>query len=80
LGASNLPCAGAMKHVKAFEQLGWVVARTHGSHIIMSKTGNPHPASIPSHTGKDVKRHLLAALLKKVGITEADYLTAFKGK
>lgn len=35
--------------IKAFEKLGWEVARQRGSHIILTKTGHIATLSIPNH-------------------------------
>ncbi len=37
--------------VKAFEKLGWVVARQQGSHIILTKKGHIATLSVPNHPG-----------------------------
>jgi predicted RNA binding protein YcfA (HicA-like mRNA interferase family) len=35
--------------VKAFERLGWEIARQRGSHIILTKTGHIATLSVPNH-------------------------------
>lgn len=83
MGQKNLPLAGGERHAKAFERLGWTqVRKTKGKnpHIIMEKPGHRSTLSIPVHKGRDVKRDLLAGLLKDVGVSEDEYLRAFKKK
>jgi predicted RNA binding protein YcfA (HicA-like mRNA interferase family) len=36
--------------VRAFENLGWEVARQRGSHIILTKEGEPATLSVPNHS------------------------------
>lgn len=77
MGHANLPLAGAEKHARTFERLGWTRRQGKGSHIVMSKRGVFATLSIPNHKGQDVKRALLAKLLQAAGISEDDYLAAF---
>lgn len=76
MGHANLPVAGAEKHARAFERLGWSRRQGKG-HIIMTKSGVRATLAIPNHKGKDVKRALLAKLLQAGGISEDDYNEAF---
>lgn len=83
MGLSNRPSAGGDRHARAFERLGWSRDRqTKGKnpHIIMVKAGHRATLSIPVHKGRDVSRALIAGLLRSAGISEADYVKAFKGK
>jgi predicted RNA binding protein YcfA (HicA-like mRNA interferase family) len=75
---SDLPCGGAERHVRALQRLGWQVARKTGSHVVLTKAGNPATLSIPDHRGRDVSRKLLARVLKHAGITEGEYLDAYR--
>jgi predicted RNA binding protein YcfA (HicA-like mRNA interferase family) len=59
--------------VRAFEKLGWEVARRRrGSHIIMTKPGHIATLSIPDHP--HVARGTLRSLLAKAGITMEEFL------
>lgn len=83
MGLSNLPLAGGEDHEKAFTRLGWTRDRAtkgRNPHIILVKPGAPATLSIPNHKGKDVKRVLIAKLIKAAGVTEAEYLAAFKNR
>jgi predicted RNA binding protein YcfA (HicA-like mRNA interferase family) len=75
---SDLPCGGATRHVRALKRLGWQVARTTGSHIILTKVGHRATLSIPNHPGKDLSRRLLARQLKVAGISDHEYLDVYK--
>lgn len=80
MGLKDLPCAGGEAHAKTFERLGWSRSTTRGRnpHIILTKPGCRHTLSLPNHHGKDVKRALLAGLLKLAEVSEAEYLKAFR--
>ncbi len=45
--------------VKAFERAGWTNEGQRGSHVKLTKEGNPNILSIPVHKGKPAKRGLL---------------------
>ncbi len=81
MGLRDLPQAGGEAHAKAFERLGWQrrhETRGHNPHIILVKPGMRSTLSIPNHKGRDVKRVLIAKLIKQAQITEAEYMAAFK--
>ena len=63
--------------VKAFERLGWYVERQTGSHVILSKEGNPNILSIPIHKGRPIKQGLIKALIKISGLTEREFLQLY---
>ena len=44
-----LPVLRPRDVVKAFEKLGWEVARQRGSHIILTKKGHIATLSVPNH-------------------------------
>ena len=58
--------------VKAFEQLGWEVARQKGSHIILTREGHIATLSIPKH--KEVARGTLRGLLNRAGLSVEEFL------
>lgn len=60
--------------VKAFESIGWEVARQRGSHIILTKTGHIATLSIPNHP--TVARGTLRSLISKAGLTVEEFLEA----
>jgi hypothetical protein len=82
MGLKNLPVAGGREHAKAFARLGWREAcDTTGKnpHIIMIKEGERATLSIPRHK-KDIARALIQDLLHEAGISEKDYVAAFRKK
>jgi predicted RNA binding protein YcfA (HicA-like mRNA interferase family) len=64
--------------VKAFERAGWTNEGQRGSHVKMTKEGNPNILSIPVHKGKPLKHGLIADQLKKAGLTLDDFLKYYK--
>ena len=53
--------------VKLLQDSGWVVDRIAGSHYIMVKQGFK-PIVIPVHSGNDLPKGLLHAILKQAGL------------
>jgi predicted RNA binding protein YcfA (HicA-like mRNA interferase family) len=47
---------------------GWFVVRQKGSHVIMQHAAKPEQLTIPNHSGKEVKKGLLTAILKQANI------------
>ena len=64
--------------VKAFERAGWVNEGQRGSHVKLTKDGNPNTLSIPVHKGKPVKRGLLLDQIKKAGLTVEEFLKYYR--
>ena len=62
--------------VRAFENLGWQVARQRGSHIILSKPGNIATLSVPKHP--QVARGTLRALIARSGVSVEQFVEATK--
>jgi predicted RNA binding protein YcfA (HicA-like mRNA interferase family) len=67
-----LPVLSGRKTVRAFEKLGWQVARQRGSHIILVKDGEIATLSIPDH--KEVARGTLRSLIRTAGITVEEFI------
>jgi predicted RNA binding protein YcfA (HicA-like mRNA interferase family) len=61
--------------IKAFQRAGWVDRGFKGSHVKITKEGNPNILSIPVHKGKTIKIGLLKDQIRKAGLTEDDFLT-----
>lgn len=60
--------------VRAFERLGWQIARQRGSHIILTKPASLVTLSVPDHDR--VARGTLRALISKSGLTVEEFLAA----
>jgi predicted RNA binding protein YcfA (HicA-like mRNA interferase family) len=69
-----LPVLSGRKVVRAFEQLGWQVARQRGSHIVLVKDGEIATLSVPDH--KEVARGTLRSLIRTAGITVEEFISA----
>jgi len=63
------------KVIKAFERAGWMNRGFRGSHVKLTKEGNPNILSIPVHKGKPVKIGLLKDQIRKSGLSEEDFLS-----
>jgi predicted RNA binding protein YcfA (HicA-like mRNA interferase family) len=62
--------------VRAFELLGWQVARQRGSHIVLTRMGALATLSVPDH--EQVARGTLRVLIAKAGLTVEEFLTAVR--
>ena len=60
--------------MRAFEKLGWEVARQRGSHIILTRKAHIATLSIPNHA--EVARGTLRSLISKAGVTVEEFLEA----
>lgn len=60
--------------VRAFEKLGWEVARQRGSHIILTKAGHIATLSVPEHP--EVARGTLRSLIARAGLSVEEFLGA----
>ncbi len=63
-----------MKYSELFRILkkdGWFEVRQKGSHVIMQHPTKTGQLTVPNHSGKEVKKGLLTAILKQAGITTA---------
>ena len=68
----TIPLLRPREVVKAFERLGWEIARQRSSHIIMTKPGHIATLSIPDHSL--VARGTLRSLIVRAGISLEDFL------
>jgi len=62
--------------VKAFEKLGWAVARQKGSHIILTREGHVATLSVPNH--REVARGTLRTLIARAGVTLEEFVKALE--
>jgi predicted RNA binding protein YcfA (HicA-like mRNA interferase family) len=56
---------------RALARNGRQLVRTRGSHQTWSKSGHPS-VTVPVHKGQDLKKGMLATLLKQTGLGESD--------
>jgi predicted RNA binding protein YcfA (HicA-like mRNA interferase family) len=71
-----LPSMPGPAVVRAFETLGWQIARQRGSHIIMTKVGSQVTLSVPNHT--PVAKGTLRSLIRAAGLTVDEFLAAVR--
>jgi len=68
----KVPLLKPKEVIRVFKKFGWVVERSSGSHIILTKEGNISTLSIPNHT--EIARGTLRALINKSGLTIEDFI------
>jgi predicted RNA binding protein YcfA (HicA-like mRNA interferase family) len=71
---SRLPVLSGREAARAFQRLGWEVARQRGSHIILVKAGHIATLSVPDH--REVAQGTLRALLRRAGVAAEDFRRA----
>ena len=69
----SMPVLSGREAVKVFEKFGWKVAR-HPNHIVMVKDGEIASLAIPDH--KELAKGTLRTLLRKAGLTVAEFIAA----
>ena len=69
-----IPVLSGRQVVRAFERLGWQVARQKSSHIIMVKNGEVVTLSVPDH--REVARGTLRSLIRDANVTVQQFLKA----
>ena len=66
--AQKLPLLKPAEMIRTLEKAGFQIVRQTGSHVIMWKSGQIRPLSIPRHPGQ-LKRNLQNSLVKQSGMT-----------
>jgi predicted RNA binding protein YcfA (HicA-like mRNA interferase family) len=69
-----LPMVSGREAVRAFERLGWTVARKSSSHIIMIHPDHNVTLSVPNH--KVVAKGTLRSLIRSANLTIAEFIAA----
>ena len=70
---ARIPVLSASEVVRAFQVLGWEVART-GNHIILVREGDSASLSVPNHA--EVAKGTLRSLIRDAGLTVAEFTAA----
>ena len=70
----RVPLLRPWQVVRAFEKLGWEVARQRGSHIVLTKEGHMDKLSVPNHS--EVACGTLRTLIARAGIPVEEFLEA----
>jgi len=71
---SPLPTLTGREVPRVFQTLGWEVARTRGSHIILTKPGEIATLSVPDHAG--IAKGTLRSLVRLANLTVPEFLGA----
>lgn len=69
----KLPVVRAHDFIKALLKTGFVVDRQKGSHVILRHEEKSVRLTVPKHN-KDLKRGLLAGLLRQAGISIDEFM------
>ena len=70
---SKLPAITGREAIRAFQKAGFEIARTHSSHVILTKQGFLYNLSIPIHRGKALPKGLLRSQIKLAGLTVKEF-------
>ena len=70
---ARLPVLSAGEVVRAFQALGWEIARS-GNHIILVQAGHTATLSVPNH--HEVAKGTLRSLIRDAGLTVAEFVAA----
>lgn len=68
----KLPVVSGGEVVRALEQMGFVVVRQRGSHIVMRRDSDG--CVVPNH--RELKIGTLTGLLKQAGVSTEDFIAA----
>lgn len=69
---SKLPVISGAECIKALEQIGFVVTRQRGSHIILVCEEPRTTVSVPNHNELD--RGTLRAIIRQVNVTVDEFM------
>jgi len=69
---TRLPMVSARKMIQALERAGFLAHGQKGSHFYLWHPFSKILTCVPVHPG-DLKRSLVRAILKQVGLTEAEF-------
>ena len=70
----KLPVVSGAETVRALEQLGFVVARQRGSHIVMRRGSSG--CVVPNH--RELKAGTLSGILKQCGVSAEEFIDALR--
>lgn len=68
----RLPAVRPRQLVRILERKGWQRVRTKGSHLVFAHPDTPKLVTVPNPG--DLKRPLLAGILKDAGISREEFL------
>ncbi len=71
---ARLPAVTASEAMCVFEQLGFSIDRTRGSHHQLKKPGRPYVLTVPEHGNKPIKPGTLRHLIRAAGISVEEFV------
>lgn len=71
--SGRLPAVRPRQLIRVLRRKGWKLVRTKGSHLVFAHPDSPKLITVPNHPG-DVKRPLLAGILKDAGISRDEFM------
>lgn len=69
---SKLPVISGAECVKALEQIGFVLDRQRGSHMILVREDPRTTISVPDH--KELDRGTLRSIIRQVGLSVDEFI------
>lgn len=69
----SLPAVRPREVIRALERAGWEIRRQRGSHVTLSKQGEPFVVTVPLHR-RDLPRGTLIAIIKDAGLTVDEFI------
>lgn len=73
---ADLPSWSGPEVIRAFEALGFVVARQESSHVMMKRDGHRFLLTVPVHGHQPVKKGTLRGLIRASGHTIDEFVNA----
>ena len=70
----SVPLVSGQEVVRAFERLGWEIARQRGSHIIMQKITPDGSVTVPVPNHRTVRAGTLLAIIRQSGVAKEHFL------
>lgn len=68
---SDLPSVSGSETVKALQKAGWQLARSKGSHVIMTQEGKLANVCVPQH--HELKKPTLKSILQSAELTAVEF-------
>jgi predicted RNA binding protein YcfA (HicA-like mRNA interferase family) len=69
---SKLPVVSGAECVRALEQIGFMINRQRGSHVILVRENPRTTVSVPDH--KELDRGTLRAIIRQVGLSVNEFV------
>ena len=73
---SKLPVISGKECIKALEQLGFIIVRQRGSHIVLVRENSKTTVIVPNH--KELDRGTLRAIIRQADLTVDEFVQLLK--